>query len=450
MPQLLSLPRELIEHICRQLVGRARDVIPKPWDPKSLSHLCQTSKSMHRIGTPILYAGFSSSESGIQRSANFLRTISLRPELGELVRELHILVYRSQNLDQSQRDVFRKAAARLGVGIPGWLEHHPSETVAFLLVAQTPMLKTLDIYVFHNVYIEDDLSPFNIFEDASVPAPWRVWLPHLHHLGLGHSSEEHCLQYFGGILQFASGVADLTLRSSFTIPSTRALRNGLMHFANVTHLVVKGSDWTRSQLEAVVSRCLALEEFRYQSLAAENGHEPDTVNARELIDMLRQYGHNNTLRTLYMDLEDRDRYVDDEYVPRRCSDGEQILSLKDFSQLQTFCVDGSSMLFPAADSPDYRTNILTNLLPSCIRCFRLMSAPDESVANMLSLAESIADFPFLDEVAFALNDGYGEWDDSDDCDEPETDKLLEKLKDCLTAKGVRLDKGYSRWSWFQQ
>ncbi|KAL6867786.1 hypothetical protein J3F83DRAFT_67437 [Trichoderma novae-zelandiae] len=451
MPSLLSLPAEITQDICFRLVGRGKDGGLNLWDPKSLSHFCQTSKTIHHIGTPILYAGFKG-ETGLKRSADFLRTISLRPELGKLVQELYILVYRSHALDQSQKDAFRKAAARLGVGIPGWIDHRPFEAVACLLIAQAPNLKTLNVYLFNDIYVDADLSPFNIFEDASAPVSWRASLSHLRQLCLGHGSQEISLDYFGGILKFATGLTDLSLRSSFDIlpdlslwssfdmPPTRAPCHDLMHLGNVTRLAVKGSHWTQSELELIVSRCPALDGFRYQSLEVKDNRVSCTVNPRELIETLRKYGHNNTLRSLAIDMEDRDRSPEDDIFPIICSDGEQISSLKDFSQLETFCVDGTSILFPAAGSPDYRADVLTAMLPSCIRRFRLFDAPEESVANMSSLAESIADFPFLREVTLGVDDRYGDWEI---CDGPEMTSLM----DLLTAGGVRFEKGYGRWGW---
>ncbi|ETS06258.1 hypothetical protein M419DRAFT_4544 [Trichoderma reesei RUT C-30] len=370
MPHLLSLPVEVILHICRQLRH-----------PRTLSCFCRTSKAFHSIATPILYACFDNGgldgspvERGLEQSIKFLTAISLRPELGEFVRELRIEGSCSKVFDQSQDDMFRKAAARLGMDIP-CPSQQGFEAMACLLITQTPNLTTLDVYIANNGHDRDDSSPFGILENASPPVPLRIALPHLRQLHLGQSSEEVSLRYFGGILQFAAGLTDLTLRTSFKPPPASVLCDDLMHFRNVTHLDVKGLNWTQRGLDFVVSRCHALVKFRYQSLEVAHGIASPTVTARELIEMLRQHGHNKTLRSLNVDM----KYL---YPPFICPDGEQVPSLKDFSRLETFCVDGTSIQFPAPGSPDYRTDILTNMLPSCVRHFDLTYAPNESVTNL--------------------------------------------------------------------
>ncbi|TFB05493.1 hypothetical protein CCMA1212_002627 [Trichoderma ghanense] len=314
MPQLLS-----IRHICLQLDVRHEKDGWNRTGLKPLSHLCQTSKAIHHISTPVLYAGFDGGDSDLQRSINFLRTISLRPELGELVQELRVLGFRSRVLDQSQKDVVQKAAARLGEGIPAWLELCPFEAVACLLIAQTPNLKALDIFLFRDAYVNKDFRPFSIFEDASAPVPWRASLPHLRQLSLGHG-RNFSLDYFAGILQLTTGLTDLTLWSHLLkLPKTGLQCSSLMSFRSVTRLAVKDSLWIRSQLQSVVSRCLALERFHYQSRQGVRGDQvPGALRPRDLINMLRQYNHNNTLRSLYIDFEDPGyymHYMDEDSLP---------------------------------------------------------------------------------------------------------------------------------------
>ncbi|KAL7913144.1 hypothetical protein GGI35DRAFT_442145 [Trichoderma velutinum] len=428
---LLSLPEEIIENICRQLADYPRS----RYSPKFLSNLCQSSKTLHRIGTPVLYSCFDSSER-LKKLADFLRTITLRPELGALVQNLYLNAFYWTEFDKSHTEAFERAATSLGVSLDGWMEENPYEAISQLVIAYTPNVKFIEV-IAHEVYCDDGVGAFTLLERMAAQVPRRVSLPHLRRLYVGHDdSRQISLGYFGGILELASGVREIKCDPIYGFHGSENLANDRMILDNVTRLYLKGGHISKRQLKEIVSRCRALEYFKYTYHSIYAGLSEECVTPREVIDLLREYNHNDTLRSVYINLGWRERRANEFMFSGLCSDGDQILSLKDFSRLENFHVDGSSVLFPAVQTPGYRTDILTNMLPGSIRRFQLTNAQKESVANMTSLATSITDFPFLKEVALTGNSTNGPLGEAEvELDESEMD-LLRKV---LDGNRIRLE-----------
>ncbi|KAL7946418.1 hypothetical protein V8C42DRAFT_320569 [Trichoderma barbatum] len=399
---LLSFPEEIIDNICWQLNGHPQS----RYSPESLSHLCRASKTLHRIGTPVLYARFDASER-LKKLADFLRTIIRRPELGRFVQELHLNTFYWHELDSSHTEAFASAAARLGVSLDGWLEDNPYEAISQLIIAHTPNVRSIDVLV-HEVYCDDGVGAFTLLETMAAQVPRQVSLPHLRRLYVGHDdSRRISLGYFGGILELAPGVREIITDSVYGLHCDEPNPNDRMILDNVTNLQLKGGQISRHQLKEIISRCRALERFRYTYHSIYAGLAEVCITPREVIEVLREHNHNDTLRSIHLDLGWRERPYDESadglQFSGPCIDGHHILSLKDFSRLESFHVDGTSVLFPAIQTPGYRTDILTNMLPCSIRRFQLVNAQGESVANAITLAESTADFPFLEEVLLTGN-----------------------------------------------
>lgn len=427
---LLSLPEEMIEHICQQLLGHPES----KYDPKSLSHLCRTSKDVNRIGTPVLYSCFDAHER-LKRTADFLRTISLRPDLGQLVQDLYFSTFYWFKLSQSHIEVFTGAAARLGVSLDGWFEDYPYEAMVQLIIAQTPNVRAIDVSA-HEVCSDDGVGSFTLLEKMASQVPRRVSLPHLRRLCVGHDdSRRISLGYFEGIFGLAPNVRQLTMDPCYGLHCDERHVNDCMVLDNVTSLQLNGGHLSKHQLESIVSRCRALETFKYKYYSIYAGLKEVCVTPREVIEMLRQHNHNDTLHSIHLNLGWRERRLPDDITfSGTCADGDQILSLKDFSRLETFYVDGSSVLFPTVQTPGYRTNILTNMLPSSICHFLLTNAQKESVVNVMSLADSIADFPLLEEIVLTGNSMGGPLGDEEVVLDDSEINMLCKI---LDENGVR-------------
>lgn len=433
---LMSFPEEIIENICRQLANYPRS----RYSPKSLSNLCQASKTLYRIGTPVLYSSFDASER-FKKLCDFLRTITLRPELGALVQDLYLNAFYWTEFDKSHTEAFELATKRLGVSLDGWMENNPWEAISQLVIAYTPNVRSMEV-IAHEVYCDEGVGAFTLLEQMAAQVPRQVSLPHLRRLRVGHDDcRQISLGYFGGILELAPGVTQITGDPIYGFHCNEKNVNDRIILDNVTRLYLKGGHISRRQLNEIVSRCQALEYFKYTYHSIYAGLGEDCVTPREIIDMLREHNHNDTLRSVYIDLGFRERAATDTLsFSGLCSDGDQILSLKDFARLENFHVDGSSVLFPAVQTPGYRTDILINMLPKSIRRFQLTNTQGESVANMMTLATSITDFPFLKEVFLTGNSTNGPLGDEEvELDESEMGLLRKALDD----NGIRLEDAWS-------
>ncbi|KAK4067393.1 uncharacterized protein Triagg1_7573 [Trichoderma aggressivum f. europaeum] len=433
---LMSFPEEIIENICRQLADYPR----LRYTPKSLSDLCQASKALNRIGTPVLYSCFDASER-LKKLADFLRTITLRPELGALVQDLYLNAFYWTEFDKSHTEAFERAATRLGVSLDGWMEDNPWEAISQLVIAYTPNVRSMEVTA-HEVYCDDGVGAFTLLEKMAAQVPRQVSLPHLRRLCVGHDDcRQISLGYFGGILELAPSIREIKCDPIYGFHGSEKLMNDRMILDNVTRLYLKGGHISRRQLNEIVSRCQALEYFKYTYHSIYAGLEEECVTPREVIDVLRDHHHNDTLRSVYIDLRWRERRSTDELsFSGLCTDGDQILSLKDFSRLESFHVDGSSVLFPAVQTPGYRTDIVTNMLPGSIRRFQLTNAQGESVANVMTLATSLTEFPFLEEVVLTGNGTNGPLGDVEEELDGSEMGLLRKV---LDESGIRLEDTWS-------
>ncbi|RFU79392.1 hypothetical protein TARUN_2847 [Trichoderma arundinaceum] len=432
---LLSLPEELIDHICWKLVGHPHSrSIDTLYDPKSLSSLCRVSKSLNRIAMPVLYARFDAMER-MKRTADFLRTISLRPELGGYVQEATFSMFNWFPLTEDHLKVFTEAATRLGVSLDDWMENYPFEAVVQLIIAQTPNVRTIDVAA-HEVYADDGAGAFTILEQIAAQVPPRISLPHLERLSVGHDDcRRISLGYFGGIIELAPYIREITMSPCYGLQCDEKHVNNRLTLKNVTNLQLDGGHISKLELESIVRLCGGLENFDYGYHSIYAGLSHACVTPREVIEILMP--HNNTLRSISINLGWREREHPTSFsFSGLCTDGDQIISLKNFSRLETFRVDGTSLLFPEVQKPGYHTNILINLLPTSIRCFHLANAQRESVANLITLTDSIADFPFLKEISLTGNSVNGPLGEEEVVlDESE----MSTLRKILSDKGIKFE-----------
>lgn len=421
----MSLPEEIVELICRQYVI---------YDSLTLSYVCRTSKALNRIATPVLYSRFNPWER-LKKLANFLRSISLRPELGGYVQEITFSTsFYWFELTEDHLNVFADVATKLGLDLEDWLKEHPYEAMTQLIIAQIPNVKIMDVAV-HETYAEDGVGTFTLLEQLAAQTPRRVSLPQLHQLTVGHDDIRRIsLGYFGGIIELAPHIQKLTISPCYGLYCDEKPKNDRFTLNNVTNLTLDGGHISKSELASIVRLCRRLEIFELKHHTIYAGLQDVSVTPREVIEILAQ--HKHTLRSVSIDLGHRERRTTDNLsFSGFCENGDQILSLKEFPRLETFKVDGTSLLFPEVTKADYRTNILVDLLPKSIRRFQLINAQFEAAANMIRLVESIAEFPFLEEVTLTGNPAGGPLGE----DEVEFDKHeLDALYVVLEKNGLML------------
>jgi hypothetical protein len=375
----------------------------------------------------------------MKKLANFLRSISLRPELAGYVQNISFSMFYWFQLTEDYLETFADAAARLGVNLDNWMEEHPYEAITQLIIAQIPNVRKIDVAA-HEVMADDGVGAFTLLEQIAAQVPRRVFLPHLQQLSVGHDdSRSISLGYFGGIIELAPHIREITINPCYGLHFDKELVNGRLSLKNVTSLKLDGGHISKSALESIVRLCGDLEIFEYQYHSIYAGLGSVCVTPREVIEILGP--HRNTLRSISIDLAQRERVGDtDICFSGPCADGDQILSLKDFSRLETFRIDGTSVLFPEVQMPGYHTNILTNLLPKSIRRFQLTDAQKESVANMIRLVDSIADFPLLKHVILTGNSIHGPLGEEEVVlDESEVSTLRKMLEDV----GAKFEDSYT-------
>ncbi|GFP58718.1 hypothetical protein TASIC1_0011008500 [Trichoderma asperellum] len=417
--QLMSLPEEVVELICRQLTIR---------DSLTLSFVCRASKALNRIATPVLYSRFNP-WGKMKNLADFLRSISLRPELGGYVQEL---IFSGSfywfELTEDHLTVFADVATRLGIDLEDWMKEYPYEAVTQLVIAQTPNVKIMDVVV-DEAYAEGGAGAFRLLEKLAAQTPRWVSLPQLHQLTVGHEEPRRIsLGYFGGVIELAPHIQELTISPCYGLYCDEEPKNDRFSLNNVTNLKLDGGHISKSQLESIVRLCRRLEIFELKHNSMYAGLPEVIVTPREVIEILAL--HKHTLRSISVDLGYRERRTpDDLSFTGFCADGHQILSLKEFSRLETFKIDGASVLFPEITKSDYHTNVLVNLLPKTIRQFQLINAQYEAVANMICLVESITEFPLLKEVTLTGNVAGGPLgEDMVEFDKHELDTLYAMLE----------------------
>lgn len=417
---LMSLPEEIVELICRRLT--THDSL----DSLTLSFVCRASRTLNRIATPVLYSHFNPWEK-MEKMANFLRSISLRPKLGGYVQEIMLSKFYWFELTEDHLNTFADVATRLGIDLGDWLTEYPYEAMTQLIIAQIPNVKIMDVST-HEVYADNGVGAFTLLEQLAAQIPRRVSLPQLQQLTIGHSdSRRISIGYFGGIIELAPHIRELTISPCYGLYCDEELKNTRFSFSNVTSLTLDGGHVSRSQLESIVLLCGRLESFEFKHHTIYAGLQEISVTPRELIEILVL--HKHTLRSISVDLGQRERQKTGRFCfSGFCEDGDQILSLEEFSRLETFKIDGTSVLFPEITTPGYHTNILINLLPKSIRRFQLIDAQYESVANMIRLIDSIAEFPFLEEVTLTGNTADGRLgEDKVEFDKHELDTLYAML-----------------------
>lgn len=364
----------------------------------------------------------------MEKMANFLRSISLRPELGGYVQEIELNTFYWYELTEEHLKIFGDAATRLGIDLGDWMDEHQYEAMTQLIIAQIPNVKIVDVAA-HEVYADDGVGAFTLLEQLAAQIPRRVSLPQLHRLTIGHDDIRRIsVGYFGGIIELAPHIQELTISPCYGLHCDEDPKNNRLSLSNVTSLTLDGGHISKSQLESIVRLCTRLEifEFKHQTIYA--GLQDISVTPREVIEILAQ--HKHTLRSISVDLGQRERRKPDELCfSGFCEDGDQIISLKEFTRLETFKIDGSSVLFPEITKPGYHTNILVNLLPTSIRSFRLIDTQYESVANMIRLIDSVAEFPFLEDVTLTGNTAGGPLgEDKVEFDKHELDTLYTMLE----------------------
>ncbi|KAF3919522.1 hypothetical protein ABW20_dc0101257 [Dactylellina cionopaga] len=440
--RLMSLPEELIENVCQQLVA------PRYFG-SGLAALCRTSKTLNRIATPVLYSNFNACEN-MKRIAKFLKVIIEKPILAQYVREICMDVFRYFALTPEYTKVFIEAGARLGLDLKNkifhetgyinehpeheaedrfaMLERYPFETMAQLAIALCPSLRELEVMA-HQVMVRDLEGSFTLLEQLAREG--RVLLPHLHTFHFGHDdAREISFGYFDGVFQLAPNLRSVSGRPCFD--QSHYCPKTPIRIANVTELRLRSGHLSATGLRAIVSSCNRLEIFQHSNGSMYAGVDPPCVTPREAVEILAL--HKDSLRYLDLELSSREEHRDEDYNGP-CIEGDQIVSLKDFSCLETFNIDGTSILFPEVGSHNYHTDVLVDMLPTSIRSVRFRDVQKEAAANMITLTSSISRYPFLTEVFLIPNSNGLLGPSVVDFDDSELDILHQRFSDA----GVKFD-----------
>ncbi|KAK6504091.1 hypothetical protein TWF506_002303 [Arthrobotrys conoides] len=442
---LLSLPEELVEQICQQLAFDRNS--------GSLAFLCRTSKDLNRIATRVLYSGFSSN-GHIRRIALFLRTLCERPDLCTYVRWLSLDGGIWFNLPEEQTGFIAQAAKRFGFNVMSplkpdgyppneWesedegdedtegenqarcdddggendqereeeeeseeiyayprsqLGEYPFETMAQLVIALTPKIQSLHVEA-KQVMCGTGEGAFTMLEELAKRSPPPVSLSHLCHFSFGHEDfRDVSFKYFEGIIALAPNIRTVLANPCFDQP-TYALEDPV-NIKNVTDLRFKSGQLSAQGLRTILSSCDRLEVFQYYCDTIYAGLDPGCATPREIADILSRY--KDSLRYLDINLGSREEHQGGIYFGL-CIEGQEIISLKAFSCLETLKIDGTSVLFPEVGTNKYHTNILTEMLPQSIRTLHLKDMQKEAAKNLITLTDSLEYFPHLSEIYLAGN-----------------------------------------------
>ncbi|KAL7905349.1 hypothetical protein GGI35DRAFT_488624 [Trichoderma velutinum] len=401
---LASLPEYIVAQICRELVGRPGQPVTEitQYDTPSVASLCLTSNRLNIIATPVLYSRFLTLR-GSEIAIPFLRTISQpRRNFGEYVRELGLYQTGFWGVTQVEKKMINKAATRLKVKKAS-IDRHEFDTIVQLILAYTPLVRCVQISTYLAGNVQGRWG-YTILQQVAARVPRRVSLEYLGYLSLTYGSrryastagwtiDDFCLQYFAGILELAPRLHTIQMNPSSGLYQYGQIVPPRISLENVTSLSLAGKVSSIREMAMMVGACGQLKSFRYNS--------PPLVSwvylvPRDMIQVLLR--HKDTLLDISISLEPEGAATHmmllDETSVALCKDGSQILSLKDFSRLESLEVDGYSILFPKIESPFHHKYVLTDMLPRSIKRFCLTTPQKESVANIDTVADAVLAYSF--------------------------------------------------------
>ncbi|KAJ6257798.1 hypothetical protein Dda_7587 [Drechslerella dactyloides] len=397
--RLTSLPEELIEEICLQLSDDVWGAGTMGPNTEALSALHRTSKLLNRIAAPILYRQFHCG-SRMTRTAKFLKTISYRPDLAGLVHDLRISRPTWTDLPDEDIEFFTAASTQLGLDLEAMDNAEPGdvwdkyryEIVSQLLISQTYNLKRLGFIVI-NRRSRDGRGAFVLLQQLAAQDLDLFSLFNLEQFSYSHSDgHEVGFDYFEGLLKLAPKIQSVcaTCFNPWKDDSREPV-----NIYRVTDLTLRDGLISVYGLHTIVVSCGKLERFVLEDGTVERF----TSKARratmclaisQVVQVLAF--HKNWLR--HLDLRLAGDWCSHHAYVEYCRQGDLRVSVKSFTSLETFKMDGEDILFP-----EDHTNAFVNMLPRSIRRFHFQNARKEAPANMITLANSLgADFPFLKEV----------------------------------------------------
>ncbi|KAF3113995.1 hypothetical protein TWF569_010303 [Orbilia oligospora] len=497
---LLSLPEELVEQICRQLSSNR--------DSSSLAFLCRASKDLNRIATRFLYSGFSSRGSTRRIAlflrtlyerpelCTYVRWLSLDGGVWFNLSEEHIgFISKAAErfgldvLSPHKLDVYPSSKeeseneeggddegenqARSDDGGEGndqenvnhtseekdkeydeenddddededayprsQLDEYPFETMAQLIIASTPNIRSLHVEG-RQIMCDTGEGAFTMLEELAKRSPPPASLSHLRHLSFGHEDyREVSFKYFEGIIALAPNIRTILANPCFDQPIYAP--KAPINIKNVTDLRFKSGHLSTQGLTTILSSCERLEVFQYYYDTMYSGLDPGCATPRELIDVLSRY--KDSLHYLDINLGSREEHQGGLYFGL-CIEGQEILSLKVFSRLETLKIDGTSVLFPEVGTDKCHTNILTEMLPQSIRTLHLKDMQKEAAANLVTLTDSLEYFPHLAEIYLAGNEIGGPLGKFEVIFE---DSEIQILRERLTSRGISfLKRGHWKYS----
>ncbi|KAL6693040.1 hypothetical protein J3F84DRAFT_381396 [Trichoderma pleuroticola] len=204
-----------------------------------------------------------------------------------------------------------------------------------------------------------------------------------------------CLQYFAGIFELAPFIQTLHMEPCSGINLPEQATRPRISLGNVTTLSLAQGNTPNNAVKWIVGDCGQLKYFRYYGLEYPT---MDPVNPREMIQILRCHEDSLLGISLLLGAKSLSEFKLSISMPP-FADGEQIVSLKNFSKLQMLDINVLSILFPRAGTPDYHTHVLKDMLPQSIKYFRFTTPQKECMANIDTVADYRADcFPHLQYV----------------------------------------------------
>ncbi|KAJ9139212.1 Glycoside hydrolase family 61 protein [Pleurostoma richardsiae] len=350
---------------------------------KTLLSLCRTARRLRDIAQPLLYHRYYSARLRHKDLVLFLRTIVERPDLAYHVRTAHIAIieYRMFNSSNSAIPAPMKASfGRVGVTVPEGIDignrYAVYQAMAQLIVAQLPRVQDLDLVL--SSYESPTENVFWVFDQLADAEPRKVTFYHLRNIRFHgeQAQEDISLRSLSRFLSLAPNLQRLL--TAYCYGDSRL--SGTLPLANVVDLRLNLTRHTLGQLQPILSSCGPLQKFAYES---DRDSEGDEVSPRQLAAALLH--HRDTLRWLEL------RFSGD------VAEGEEIESLKAFSQLETLRIDVAGFGSPNRLPPD-DNSLLVNALPGSIQDLAILDIIQEEGRHILEIAKKRSLFPELHRV----------------------------------------------------
>ncbi|KAI5459039.1 hypothetical protein BGZ63DRAFT_270281 [Mariannaea sp. PMI_226] len=384
MPQLLDLPPEILQAICKHCIFQSLFSSSS----STLARLSRTCSTLRAIGQPELY------RSPIFTGHNFIslvRTLVNRPDLARLVKEIDgddWNLTADEDLTPEDVELFEAVMAKYPAddGLPvqissRWFDTLRTDRPRDGLFDADPVGALVALLVTQIVNVESMVITAGYFWEFPFTRPGT--LPHLKKLSLRHGDTE-----LGTdtelVKRILAAAPNLNTFEGFMLSR---VSSGFSH-DNLTEFHLENSSLEPEHFENIVTGLKNLKSFSYESGGAIVSDSPEATPGEIVRELLV---HADTLEHLSFDFQHA-------FYMEGIADEDLITGLKQMRHLKTLSLAESAIYPEGAHADATDGDFLANLLPTSLEKLTLIGGYDTIMKDILKLAEHLQQFPNMKEL----------------------------------------------------